>query len=88
MKHHRDKTEANIGDFRELDNRQAMLGKYRRHCVADASKVSVLGFEVRVDLIQRGVLEFSLSLGQSRCQLIQISIVYTIGRRRNSFLRI
>ena len=63
--------ETNVGQLRELHNRQAMLGKYRRHCVADASKVSVLGLEMRVDLVERGVAHLGLSLSHRGRQLVQ-----------------
>lgn len=71
MKQPGHKTETNVGQLRKLHNRQAVLGKYRRHCVADASKVGVLGLEVWVDLVERSVAEFTLCLSQRRGQLVQ-----------------
>lgn len=62
MEHHGDKAEADVGDFCVLDNRQAMLGKYRRHCVADASKVSVTRLEVWVRFVKGRVLKLGLRL--------------------------
>jgi hypothetical protein len=41
-----------------------VLGKYRDNSIPHGSKVSVLAFEVRVDLVHRDVLALSLCFHQ------------------------
>ena len=65
-----------------------MLGKHRRNRIPDASKVRIPTLEMRVGLVEGGVLKLGLSLSQRWRQLVQRSIACTILQRRSSFRRI